>query len=167
MRSLVLYAFAWTFVICQFCHEDFVSIGRHSWRCKRKVQPNRLNEAEHTPENPTIGNGNVVPPNAQQIAVNTEEIKCLCGKKCKGLRGLRAHQRRCRNIRTLATDTISNANDTVELVDEAALLEENVNIEQLIDETPDLKPGIVLPRSKQEWSTANVYFHATLPLYTV
>ena len=25
------------FVVCQFCEKDFVSIGRHSWRCKQRI----------------------------------------------------------------------------------------------------------------------------------
>ena len=30
-----------TCVVCSFCDKDFVTLGRHSWRCKQ-----RINQAE-------------------------------------------------------------------------------------------------------------------------
>ena len=36
IRSSLLAIFL-VFVICSFCGRDFVSLGGHSWRCKRRV----------------------------------------------------------------------------------------------------------------------------------
>ena len=85
-----------TFVICSFCGKDFVSLGRHSWRCKEKINhPNsnhrNVNDFEQTL--PTV--------NQSITTGNYSWIKCNCGKKCKGLRGLIAHQRSCRVIEKL------------------------------------------------------------------
>ena len=32
------------FVVCQFCEKDFVSIGRHSWRCKQRIHQDQGND---------------------------------------------------------------------------------------------------------------------------
>ena len=36
LRRSVLFLFA-VMVICSFCGDDFKSLGRHSWRCKKKM----------------------------------------------------------------------------------------------------------------------------------
>ena len=81
-------------VACSFCGKDFVTLGRHSWRCKQ-----RGNQA-HRIENP---------PTRELPALNTPivviesrtAVKCCCGKICKGNRGLKMHQRSCRVIHGL------------------------------------------------------------------
>ena len=35
--------------------------------------------------------------------IGTNEIKCVCGRTCKGRKGLRAHQRSCKTHNTLST----------------------------------------------------------------
>ncbi len=37
IRASVLALFA-TLMICGFCGKEFESLGRHSWRCKSKVE---------------------------------------------------------------------------------------------------------------------------------
>ena len=41
--------------VCSFCGEDFISLGRHSWRCKRKLhqgasQNHATNGNSHLPQ---------------------------------------------------------------------------------------------------------------------
>ena len=85
----------------------------------------------------------------------TNYIECHCGKLCNGNRGLRAHQR------------FSHVNNIPELRD--VFVQE---IEQLIDNDTDNsenesiinhvkiipKKGVKLPKTTEEWNTANEYF---------
>ena len=98
--------------VCSFCGEDFISLGRHTWRCKRKLHQGAsqnlvTNGNSHLPQDLFILNNNISDNNGP---ANTEEIKCACGKKCKGLRGLKAHQRSCRTIKTLCNEVLDDLN---------------------------------------------------------
>ena len=69
--------------VCSFCGKDFVTLGRHSWRCKQ-----RANQANQTgSENSTV---RAMPAASSPTVVisNRTAIKCCCGKLCKGTRGL-------------------------------------------------------------------------------
>ena len=84
--------------ICSFCGKDFVSLGRHSWRCKSKLHMGEEsfgNSAQQTCLNTeaTMANINTSTPS------NCHHVTCCCGKVCKGLRGLKMHQRNCRAVR--------------------------------------------------------------------
>ena len=72
---LLLLAFA----VFEFCGKDFESINRQMWRCK---------STSNNTINPDIIN-NI-------LMTNIEYISCSCGKQCKSLHGLKAHQRSCR-----------------------------------------------------------------------
>ena len=74
------------FVVCSYCGKDFDSIGRHSWRCKKR------------PDNLTGPNGciNITQERDSGVKAVCEIIECSCGKECKGVEGLKLHQRRCR-----------------------------------------------------------------------
>ena len=56
---------------------------------------------------------------------NVDYVKCCCGKKCKGLRGLKGHQRSCRFIKGMCSDLllphegeITNEHDQISDADE-------------------------------------------------
>ena len=74
--------------VCWFCGKEFIMLGRHTWRCKE-----RLNQ------NPSVNTVNQIPVMHSPIRIsNTNDIKCCCSKSCKGTRGLKMHQRSCRLI---------------------------------------------------------------------
>ena len=80
------------FVVCSYCGNDFVPLGRHSWRCKSRMMDNE-------PEiSSTSGHLNV---EERVVIANSQEIACCCGKKCKGMKGLKMHQRSCRTLHGL------------------------------------------------------------------
>ena len=86
-----------TLTVCWFCGKDFQSLGRHSWRCKSKIEGS--NDA-----NP-INNGfnNIKHYQLKYVKPeNNAAIVCCCGRQCKGKRGLRIHQRTCKTIEGLA-----------------------------------------------------------------
>ena len=84
------------FAVCLFCGKEFVSLGRHSWRCNSKLH--------HESEFPNSRNisSPLLPPESMKVVTNDSKIvNCSCGKQCKGLSGLKAHQRSCRTIQGL------------------------------------------------------------------
>ena len=75
------------------------------------------------------------------------EVKCSCGQKCKGLRGLKAHQRSCRVINGLPAELLEDLEkDGNDCYTSNALSDTLSNIENQIylEEEPDLKQGIKL-----------------------
>ena len=53
-------------------------------------------------------NNNIVHPEiiSNRLISNVEYISCSCGKRCKGLRGLKAHQRSRRVIKSMSDNTV-------------------------------------------------------------
>ena len=83
------------------------------------------------------------------------ELKCICGKTCKGLRGLRSHQRSCRPIKHMG--------DEISMNDAVHDLSGNVAKRSVsLEETPKVKSGIKLPNNSEEWKIANTYFQSSL-----
>ena len=91
---------------------------------------------------------------------NTEEIKCAFGKKCKGLCGLKAHQRSCRTMKTLCTEVLDDLNSNNH-TDQQEEIRINENI---VNEHANLKTGINLPKNDKDWETANSVFHLGLSI---
>ena len=147
-------------VVCQFCEKDFVSLGRHSWRCKKLVYPGY----EALRSNNQVHQAPVT--NSPQVIIPTRPVlKCCCGRVCKWKRGLKMHQRTCRLVHNLDTELqdIVEQND-LELAD-VCEHDENTNDNSTTlfnNEIPVLKKGIRLPKSDSEWTMANEFFKFSL-----
>ena len=81
--------------VCSYCKTDFASVKRHEWRCTKKPNAHSTKSSifvQRTSQDniPFIEN--------QMRTNNVDSVKGCCGKKCKGLRGLKFHQRSCRVI---------------------------------------------------------------------
>jgi len=116
IRSSLLAIFL-VFVICSFCGRDFVSLGRHSWRCKRRVVEGQ------EPRNTVNQSINILQEDQAPITIN-EGIKCCCGKVCKGIRGLKMHQQGCIVLEGLASnvyDEMEEDSDSNNLDQEAKI----------------------------------------------
>ncbi len=150
-------------VICSFCGKNFESLGRHEWRCKRKIHhvENIENETTLLGRMPVITSPGVGTP-------KRSGIKCCCGKVCKGARGLKMHQRSCRVISGLNTELradLDEENNNICAEDISNNAQCNSNVEETHEEFPLLKKGIInLPQNDKEWSTANEYFKFALNL---
>ena len=145
------------FVVCSYCGKDFESIGRHRWRCKKRL------------DNSTGPNGciNTTQERDSGVKAVCEIIKCSCGKECKGVKGLKMHQRRCRVNENMDFDQppdFENSNigscDVANDNQEVAIENQEVAIESL--QTLKVKPGVKLPRSNDNWSEANNFFKSIL-----
>ena len=139
--------------VCSYCSTDFPSVKRHEWRCKEKPNAHSTKSsmfAQRTSQDniPIIEN---------QTRTNyIDSVKCCCGKKCKGLRGLKSHQRSCRVIKCLNEEMVST-NDTK--IDE--IINDNIN-DFIVENLPELKPGIKLPKTETGWKEANTYLKSVL-----
>ena len=170
MKSLIFWFC--TLIICSYCKVDFKSIGRHSWRCKERIRVNVNDRRDDSSLVETTGNTNSARSSVgineaatrNQVRIsNVDHVECCCGKKCKGVRGLKAHQRSCRFIKGMCSDLLlphaeENANDYDQISDV---------VEDTLNETPNLKPGVKLPKTDLDWREADLYFRAELPISEV
>ena len=98
--------------ICGLCHRDFKSLGRHHWQCRKKLndQQEDTRQRTYSSDSSSIhldhGNNETEEANARLLSSNSE-ISCVCGKACKGNRGLKSHQHACRTIRGLNQEPIN------------------------------------------------------------
>ena len=148
-------------VVCSFCGKDFVTLGRHSWRCKQRVHQG---EQDHSAQN--MANQAPVMNSPNIVISRRSVIKCCCGKICKGARGLKMHQRSCRVIHGLNDELYNDIEEQINIDSEnVPELNQSTSHEESPvndNDVPDLRKGIKLPKSNSEWSTANEYFKFAL-----
>ena len=155
-------------VICQFCNIDFTNIRRHQWWCKSKLNQGEGEQSDGT--NMLFGNSkrNSVYKRItlrQRTPVNENHVQCCCGKKCKGLRGLKSHQRSCHTIRGLNGNLV-NELQAIDCIESETLVENALSMTtQPFDNT--VKKGLNLSTTQGEWEIANSFFHSELPLSEV
>ena len=154
MNKVTIIGILAVFVICSFCRKDFEVLNCHSWRYKEKLKHQR-NEGNHC-KGSVSNNLNTVNLDRNEI-VNNDCHKCICGKKCKGLRGLKVHQRSCRAITSL-----NNNNFVIDNIKQDAIENHFVTTNSKQNEFPSLKEGVKLPKSPEDWRLANLYFHPEL-----
>jgi len=91
-------------------------------------------------------------------------IACLCGRPCKGRRGLRAHQRACRQLRDLNVDP--HTDPDVYTAPPAHIINDvKVNSGDSGEDPPSpptlptvhVLPNIKLPKTKQQWEKGPTY----------
>ena len=149
-----------TCVVCSFCDKDFVTLGRHSWRCKQ-----RINQAEQDPPDATTRQVPVMQSPNVPVSSRTV-VKCCCGKICKGARGLKMHQRSCQVIHGLNDELCADLEEQITTDNSENISENEHNVNDIntvnYESFPELKKGINLPKNDSEWSTANDYFKCAL-----
>ena len=134
-------------MICSYCGKDFVALGRHQWRCKKRMPsshgPNEIRNATKDDEqNPT----NII-----------ETVKCCCGTACKGANGLKMHQRRCRILEGLNDDPLIMDNSNLEIGSPLDEREFDSHVDMTLNQKDIAvtKPGIILPKTSEQWNLAN------------
>ena len=157
---------------CPFCNGKYVKLGSHQWRCKGRITsadvPTSLASTTFT----TDSMNEQVPGDTGMTSVNDSldtHIICTCGRKCKGRRGLKAHQRSCKVHRMLSTEYVDPAlvNSDVNHGNTGDVEEvtHDINIASgYFDDSTKFqnKPGLILPKTPERWKEANAYFHAHL-----
>ena len=153
------------FTICEFCGKDFKEVNGRKWRCKSR---SRQSSSNNHVANDNASSSNMVNPeiiNNRSIA-NGEYIHCSCGKKCEGLRGLKAHQRSCRVIKSMGDNFVDYLNNDYNELNDDNNIDINVEnnlIDDNMNESPSLRNGAKLPTSINDWDIVKKYFHSTLP----
>ena len=171
---------------CEFCKKEFTSLGRHRWRCKARMNMDSIdsdqrqvinsyhatrpfeNNHDFIGENVSITNTNNMVNGNNKESENTlkehndpHRFTCYCGKKCKGLRGLKAHQR------SFYVVDIPNIKELFKMQDEYVSEEsdEERNEEKLINSVKErVLKGIKLPKNEDQWNIANDFFKVALPV---
>ena len=156
-RSLV-YSFFAIFVICSFCGNEFRSLGRHTWRCKEKL--NSDNDEKNRNNGSRKGKTSSTHENSCATTQSCSLIKCCCGKICNGQKGLKMHQRSCRVIQGLGDISFDDINVSNEISTDIG----NSDSSYISNIKPIIKPGIKLPKTNSQWQSANDYFHTMLPI---
>ena len=91
MRNITIFIWILTLTICNFCGNDFLVIGRHSWHCKARSKSSSVND-----DNVTNGN-----TSNKDHAFSSN---VLLWKVLQGYKGLQIHQRSCKFIFGLKED---------------------------------------------------------------
>ena len=99
---------------------------------------------------------------------------CCCGKRCKGYKRLKIHQRSCKFISGLREDlTKTLLDDVVENHErpgysETAELNNSNQSESInIDDHSNVKNGVKLPKTSDQWATEESFFKAELPTHEI
>ena len=150
---------------CNHCgRSGFVQLEKHAWRCKKTTQAQPPIEKQSRPlEQPQ---DRVMNHSDENTPIPTENnyIKCTCGKKCKGRRGLTMHQRSCKTHHTLHQNCKMTTSDNTLDGDESEELSDSDDQRtsspsgQTTTEFPTIKKGIKLPKTDAQWEEANLFF---------
>ena len=159
MTKVAIISILVTLAICNNCGLDFKSLGRHVWRCKEKLKQNR-NGLDRLPTPPNVTEESQM--NTSQHT-NTSIVKCCCGKQCKGLCGLKAHQRSCRTLFGPQKDIL----ESIEYNQSENNDVSDIDIENQINSLPEVKAGVKQPKMDKHWHIANSYFKLTLPVSSI
>ena len=152
MRNITIFIWILTLTICNFCGNDFLVIGRHSWRCKARSRSSSVNDD-------IVTNGNTSNMDHASLYLdnqhnNQSSSVVMCGgKHCKGYKGLKIHQRSCKFIFGLREDLTKTLLDHVVENHERpgySETEELNNSNQSESNTSDhsnVKNGVKLPKT--------------------
>jgi len=146
-------------IVCAFCGQDFVSLGRHAWRCKQRVHRQDEQSQHQNNGQETFQNSSTNPAVTDE---NKKSVTCCCGKVCKGNRGLKMHQRSCRIISGLNDELRA---DLLQNTAQQSVNDEDQDVPIIYfdeDIYPGMKAGINLSKTDEQWSTANDYFKTVL-----
>ena len=177
--------------VCDYCGKYFVHVGKHVWRCRQRLQPidnPTIHHDTRPPEAnsarlPFVQNQSLEDPTRLLVSQDELELEtvnkfnnldkeedcyfkeCYCGKKCKGQRGLKAHQRSCNVLDLPELRSLFQQPFIDEFIEREIESAETIE-EQIIDNSnlPDSEPlkGLKLPKRKDEWENVNAYFRNNL-----
>ena len=133
-----------SFVICNFCQRDFLVLKRHQWRCKSKTSMTEHNQTNNDSPNALFNNAAINLNNTSGRSNISSNMKCACGKNCKGLKGLKSHQRTCKTIKSISDKNYSNCDDEIQHNESEDISMDDVN------EAPNFRQGINLPKTHED-----------------
>ena len=124
LKCLVTYCYVWitlsVWIItkteatkCEFCGKDFVSLGRHVWRCPAKSTASVPSVPSQVITKPADNHSMNINTATAQVSVHINDgIRCICGRMCKGRKGLAMHRGSCK-LAKKTNDQLSMTSATV------------------------------------------------------
>ena len=109
----------------------------------------------------------------QHNNLSNSAVMCCCGKHCKGYKGLKIHQRSCKFILGLREDLTKTLLDHVVEsherpgYSEAEELNNSNQSESNKSDHSNVKNGVKLPKTSDQWATAESFFKAELPTHEI
>ena len=157
-------------VKCEYCNKDFNCLPKHTWRHFRSIPQSTRSDTNLKPEivekDSQVSNSN----NTNNLG---DQIECQCGKKCNKRRGLRLHQRKCK-LHEKTNDCVMQTPQDIPIDSPDGLVsadpnnepgndvdKPDINLEQdyeIFSEKPTILKGIKLPKTREQWLEANLYF---------
>ena len=84
--------------VCDYRENEFNNVNKHEWRCKTHFdQSNHSNYIQNQDTLSVIDNN---------ISCSTDLISFVCGKQWKGFKGLKAHHRSCKTIKSFDKEMV-------------------------------------------------------------
>jgi Reverse transcriptase (RNA-dependent DNA polymerase)/zinc-binding in reverse transcriptase len=159
-------------VKCQFCNNDFVSVKRHEWRCKARCTSTATDlhaAAQEIASNHSIS-ASILPEQSASVGTTDSETTCVCGRKCVGRRGLKAHERSCAVLKSIMKrsadqDTQQASSGSADTADYQPTAAGDDQRQPVIPPTFTVKPGLKLPKTDDQWTEANLYFKLRFASY--
>ena len=85
--------------ICLWLLQKWIDhVNKHKWRCKA-----RFDQSNHSN---IIRNQDTLLVIDNKISRTTDLISCDSGEQCKGLKGLKAHHRSCKTVKSFDTEIV-------------------------------------------------------------
>ena len=156
----------------EFCIKDFISLGRHAWRCKGRITtttaiietnnqsifPNTSLATQNNNNDLITQAENTFDPHGNE---NKEhKFRCYRGREFNTLRGLNTHRRSC--IVKETPDMKELFKDTTEEIDVTQNGDDEIT--DIITDMPKIfiKKGVILPNSERDWERTNQFFRSNL-----
>ena len=150
-------------VKCTYCNNDFVSLGRHVWRCKARCTATLEKNLHKSPEPSHTVSASILTEHSSSLALGSadDECTCVCGRKCVGRRGLRAHERSCAVLKSLMKRSFDQGSQQLSQPNAADSSSTPLDNNPFSPSEPislNVKPGLKLSKTAEQWTEANLYF---------
>jgi hypothetical protein len=166
---------------CDYCGKEFAVVGRHVWRCVSQITSAAAGTSIVKPITTISGNQPKLECGLVReipIVKSSTLTKCICGQLCKGRRGLSMHQRSFKTFADLSlnADPVSDDDNNSTPIPNAANNSDPADVITTLcdknDECSDstsknsrpIKMGIKLPKTKDQWKEASLFFRISLDL---
>ena len=162
-------------VQCEFCKQEYQHIGKHTWRCKERLNLNEstininLSNGNHN----THGTANVeaihdtvyvndpLLNSNQEVNVsnfdydlndNKKELpfRCYCGSYVESLRGLNVHRQSCFITDQASLKDLFTPSDLIPSIISYDIPNDFEHLSKI-----NLLPGVKLPKTENDWNIAN------------
>ena len=173
---------------CPNCDQDFTCVGRHRRWCKGpskgtsddvssiNISLNANNANQDIPTSTARNNPTETITNDSHSDCDEHQAsRCVCGKHCKGRRGLR-NKDASKNVysykNNLELSSVNvppvdqNINQQIDQPDDIDITNDSTESVDTDHTPPHPLPGVKLPKTKLQWEEANLFFSLNIDFTT-